>query len=163
MAADVMDANGVANSVASCHCGKLAIEFIGRPIVGAVCRCASCQEAGRQFQRSSVNGTILDGDGGTPAVLYRKDRATCIRGHDLLEEHRLRPASKTRRVVATCCGTPMFVDFMPGHWLSIYRARLNSDAPRKLIEARSIGFMLKLFTSWTAMGFRSPKITWGRL
>jgi hypothetical protein len=117
--------------------------------------------------RPAISGQIdkwhlLDVDGGTAVVLYRKDRVTCLRGEGHLEEHRLQPASKTRRLVAACCGTPMFLDFEPGYWLSIYRARMGGGAPSVNVKAHSGRFLLKLLTSWIAMGFRSPKMTWSR-
>lgn len=53
----------------------------------------------------------------------------CLKGHDQLRDHRLDPQSLTRRVVATCCESPMFLDYEKGHWFSVYRARLGLDAP----------------------------------
>jgi len=44
-------------------------------------------------------------DGGTDYVLYRKDRVQCVTGQEYLEEHRLKPDSPTRRVIATCCNS----------------------------------------------------------
>ena len=44
-------------------------------------------------------------------------------GAEYLEEWRLKPNSPTRRVVATCCNSAMFLDFTKGHWLSMYRNR----------------------------------------
>jgi hypothetical protein len=42
-------------------------------------------------------------------------------GFPRVEEHRLKPDSPTRRVVATCCNSAMFLDVTKGHWLSMYR------------------------------------------
>ena len=41
-------------------------------------------------------------------------------GAGYLEEHRLKPDSPTRRVIATCCNSGMFLDFTKGHWLTMY-------------------------------------------
>ena len=118
----------------------------------------------------------MDADGGTPIVLYRKDRVACKAGKEHLEEHRLKPDSPTRRVIATCCNSPMFLDFTKGHWLSIYRNRFPDGAPpiamRIMTKDRRAdvvlrddvpnhdgypgGFMLKLLFAWIAMGFRRP-------
>lgn len=149
------------NQLAECCCGKVALSTRGRPIVSAACYCTSCQEAGRQFQSMFPNGSLLDVEGGTAVVLYRKDRVACLRGNEHLEDHRLQASSKTRRVVATCCGTPMFLDFEPGHWLSVYRQRFSDGAPDVTMEAHSGRFLLTLLASWIGMGFRLPKITWG--
>ncbi len=122
---------------------------------------------------------MLDADGGTAFVLQRKDRVAFTRGTDSLREFRLKPDSPTRRVVAACCNTPMFLEFSGGHWLSVYRDRLET-AERPSIEIRtmtadrrasveftdslpsyrrhSAWFMWRLFVAWAAMGFRAPKL-----
>ena len=122
--------------------------------------------------------SIVAADGGTDYVLYRKDRIRCVRGGDLLEERRLKPASPTRRMFARCCNTAMFVDVTIGHWLSVYRGRLTHDIPAaamRLMTAerptgmvlpddipnypgRSAKFMLRLLRAWIAMGFRRPTV-----
>jgi hypothetical protein len=125
---------------------------------------------------------VLDSDSGTGVILYRKDRVRCAMGQEYLEERRLKPASPTRRVIATCCNSAMFLDFTKGHWLSIFRNRFPTDAP--LLEMRvmtkerradveladdlpnysghSGKFILKLLAAWIAMGFRRLEITWGK-
>jgi hypothetical protein len=131
---------------------------------------------------TDFRATRLDPDGGTGMILYRKDRVQCAMGQEHLEEHRLTPASPTRRVVATCCNSAMFADFTKGHWLSLFRNRFTQGAPplqmRVMTQDRPAGvelagdvpnyeghsgkFMLKLFAAWMAMGFRTPRIAWGR-
>jgi hypothetical protein len=158
------------------------LEAAGRPILAACCYCASCQEAGRRFQQRPSAPAILDPDGGTDYVLYRKDRVRCATGQEYLEEHRLKPDSPTRRVIATCCNSAMFLDFTGGHWLTMYRSRLPAGAPpvemRVMTRDRRDGvaladdlpnydghsgkFMLKLVAAWIAMGFRRPEIAWGK-
>jgi hypothetical protein len=111
-------------------------------------------------------------------VLYRKDRIRCVRGGELLEERRLKPNSPTRRMVARCCNTAMFLDVTRGHWLTVYRGRLPQDIPPatlRLMTARrpagvtlpddmtncpgfSARFMLRLLGAWAAMGFRRPAV-----
>ena len=122
---------------------------------------------------------MLDADGGTPFVLQRKDRVTFTKGAERLRELRLKPDSPTRRVVATCCNSPMFVEFSGGHWLSVYRDRFDiTERPavemRTMTADRRTGveftdnvpsyrrhsgrFMWRLLAAWAAMGFRSPKL-----
>ena len=115
---------------------------------------------------------MLAEDGGTPFVLQRKDRATCTLGAEFLKEHRLTPSSPTRRVVATCCNSPMFLEFSAGHWLSVYRDRrvemrtMIADRPAGVefddalpsYRKQSGGFMWRLLVAWVAMGFRAPKL-----
>ncbi len=163
---------------ASCQCGQVAFETIGKPIVSAACYCRSCQEAGRRFGQHPAAPAVLDADGGTGFVLVRKDRVRFAKGGERLQEHRLEPRSTTRRVVATCCNSPMFLEFSKGHWLSLYRNRLPADAPplemRVMTRDRRDGvelprdipnyrthsgiFMWRLFAAWAAMGFRTPKV-----
>ena len=166
----------------SCHCGKVVLEAVGPPILTSTCYCASCQEAGRQFEQLAVAPPVLDPDGGTGAILYRKDRVQCTTGREYLEERRLKPESPTRRVIATCCNSAMFLDFTKGHWLSMFRYRFPTGAPplemRVMTKERRVGveladdmpnysghsgkFMLKLMAAWIAMGFRRPEITLGK-
>ena len=111
-------------------------------------------------------------------VLWRKDRLKCVRGGERLEAHRLTSESPSRRMVASCCGTPMFGDFTKGFWVSVYRDRIEdapkpsmrvmtSDAPDEAalpddglprFRGRPAKFMLKLLATWASMGFRTPKI-----
>ncbi len=166
----------------TCKCGNVKFEAAGPPILTASCHCSSCQEAGRQFEQLASAPLVLDPDGGTGVVLYRKDRVRCMMGQEYLEERRLKPASPTRRVVATCCNSAMFLDFTKGHWLSMYRNRFPASAPplemRVMIKERRAGveladdlpnysghsakLMLKLIAAWIAMGLRRPEISLGK-
>jgi hypothetical protein len=105
----------------------------------------------------------------------------CVTGHEYLREHRLKPDSPTRRVIATCCNSAIFLDFTKGHWLTLYRNRFPAGAPplemRVMTQDRRNGvaladdvpnydrhsgkFMLRLISAWIAMGFRSPKVSLG--
>ncbi|WP_457582621.1 GFA family protein [Ensifer canadensis] len=163
---------------ARCNCGQVQMRAVGRPIAVTACYCESCRKAGELFKALPGAAPVLNSDGSTDFVLFRKDRIDCVRGADQLREHRLTPTSKTRRVIATCCNTPMFLEFTGGHWLTLYRQRLDRDA-RPALEMRvmtrdrradvslkddlpsyaghSGKFMLKLMGAWAAMAFRSPK------
>lgn len=111
-------------------------------------------------------------------VLWRKDQVRCVRGCDQLTAYRLTPEAPSRRMVASCCETPMFGDFTRGFWILIYRARvvdapapsmrvMTSDAPNgsafpndglQRYRSRPSKFVVKLLTTWLAMGLRSPKL-----
>jgi hypothetical protein len=167
---------------AMCQCGKVKFEAVGAPISSTACYCTSCQEAGRQFEQLANAPAVRDDNGGTPMILYRKDRVQCVAGSEYLREHRLKPESPTRRVVATCCNSAMFADFTKGHWLSMFRNRFAADAPplemRIMTKERRAGvelgddlpnygglpgkLMLKMIAAWMAMGFRRPEIGWGK-
>jgi hypothetical protein len=162
----------------SCRCGAVEFEVSGPPIIGAVCCCASCQEAGRRFELEPDAPRVLNAHGGTDFLLYRKDRVRFLKGGDRLEAHKLKPDSPTRRVVAACCQSPVFLEFSKGHWLSVYRDRLPADAPplemrvmaadrRAGIElpgdmpnygTHSVRFMWKLLAAWIAMGLRTKRV-----
>jgi hypothetical protein len=165
-----------------CRCGKVKLEAVGRPILTGSCYCATCQEAGSRLEQLLSAPPILNPDGGTDYVLYRKDRVQCVTGQEYLEEHRLKPESPTRRVIATCCNSGMFLDFTRGHWLTMYRNRFPAGAPplemRVMTRERrdgvaladdlpnhdgtSVKFMLRLVAAWVAMGLRRPEIPWGK-
>jgi hypothetical protein len=168
---------------AICQCGKVKFEAAGPPILTGSCYCTSCQEAGSRFEQLlPAAPPVLDPDSGTGFILYRKDRVRCVSGQEHLQEHRLKPDSVTRRVVATCCNSAMFLDMTKGHWLSMYRSRFPTGAPslemRVMTKQRRPGgelagdvpnyggqsgkFMLKLIAAWIAMGLRRPEITWGQ-
>jgi hypothetical protein len=169
---------GVKSLTASCRCGAVALQVAGPLILRGVCYCASCQEGGRQIEQLADAAPVLDADGGTDYVVYRKDRVRCTHGGERLKAYRLKPDSPTRRMVATCCNTAMFLDFTKGHWLTVYRARAPEPVPpldmRVMTAARREGavlsddvpnypghsgrFMRKLLAAWIAMGFRVPKV-----
>lgn len=117
------------NRIARCACGSVEFEATGAPILGATCYCDDCQEAGRQIEQLRNAPRVVDSDGGTGYLLYRKDRVKCSKGAELLLDRKLKEGSPTRRVVATCCNSAMFVDFQKGHWFSIHRARFAGDVP----------------------------------
>jgi hypothetical protein len=112
-----------------CSCGRVELELIGAPISSVACYCDDCQEGARRIEALPAAPPILDADGGSELVLYRKDRMSCTKGADLLRDHRLEEDSPTRRVVASCCNSAMFLDFQKGHWYSMYRGRLEGDVP----------------------------------
>lgn len=163
----------------SCRCGQFQLRLERAPILCAECHCTSCRTAGAQLQQLPAAEPVLEDNGGTRFVLYRKDRVFFTRGRELLREHRLTPTSPTRRVVASCCNTPVFLEFQRGHWLSLY-SRLWPASQRPAIELRtmisdradgpplpqdvpnaryqSFGFMVKLLGAWIAMGFKAPKL-----
>ena len=163
----------------TCACGQVVLDVQGRPIISVECLCADCQSAGPFLQALPGAPSTLDQNGATRFVLYRKDRVRCGKGRDLLREHRLSKDSKTRRVVAVCCNTPMFLEFTNGHWLSIYgglwpaaslpaleirtmtRSRpegvvLPDDVPNP--STHTFSFYAKLFRAWAAMRFGAPKV-----
>jgi hypothetical protein len=163
---------------ASCTCGQVALETSGAPILTGACYCESCRLAARRFEQAPGAPSVLNADGGVDYSLFRKDRVRVVHGANHLKAHRLTEASPTRRVVATCCNAPMFLDFTHGHWLSLYRDRLPENAPPVEIAvmtgdlpadharprslptypARPPKFMFKLLASFVAMGFRRPKM-----
>jgi hypothetical protein len=165
---------------ASCRCGQVKIQLAGPPIMRVACYCASCRTAGQALAEEFGAPPVVDHNGGTDLVLYRKDRVTQTVGVGQLAERRLKPESPTRRMVATCCGAPMALDFTKGHWLSVYRDRLPGEVPAleacvmtqdKLPTAtlpanvpayatHSGKTMGKLLSAWAAMGFRRPRVDW---
>lgn len=166
----------------SCACGEIHIEVARAPILSVECHCDSCRATGKRFEalRAKAAPPVREANGGTRFVMYRKDRVRFVTGEGGIREFRLTPTSPTRRVVAACCNTPLFLEFEKGHWLSLYAGlwpapsrpkpemrTMTSDAPGPLPDDlpnarhQSLGFMAKLLGAWIAMGFRSPKIAVG--
>ena len=92
---------------------------------------------------------------------------------------RLAPNASSRRVVATCCNTPIFLEMKGAHWLSLYLhlwseaqrpkpevrtmvvdlpdpSRLPADIPN--LKTQPVSFYAKLLLARVAMGFRNPTI-----
>ncbi len=167
----------------SCRCGGVGLTVEGPPIASVDCCCTSCRAAGERMRRLPGAPATVDAHGGTPFVLYRKDRVRFERGADQLAGFRLKPDAPTRRVVATCCNTPVFLEFQSGHWLSLY-ANLWPAGARPKVEMRTMtgdmdsrlnlpddipnpkthraSFFARLLWAWLAMGFRVPKIAVAR-
>jgi hypothetical protein len=115
---------------ASCSCGSVELKALGAPIVSSICYCADCQKGSRQIEELPNAGPVMDSDGGTAYILYRKDRIECVRGAELLKSYKIKENSVTNRVAATCCNSAMFMNFDKGpFWVCAYRARLQGDLP----------------------------------
>lgn len=164
----------------TCACGQVHLEAEKAPIVSAECHCNSCRAAGAKLESLPAASPVLETNGGTRFILYRKDRVRFPKGAEWLKEFRLTPLSKTRRVVATCCNAPVFLDFQHGHWLSLYAGlwpkdkrpplelrTMTSDLPDPSVlsndvpngKRQTLSFFAKLLGAWIAMGFKIPKIT----
>ena len=160
-----------------CPCGQTRIEVEGEPIASVECCCESCREAGQTLERLPGEHDVLTAYGATPFVMVRKDRVRVLAGADTFRALRLSPKSSTKRVVATCCNAPAFLEFEGGHWLSLYAQLWPNDAapspqmrtmtsdlppghalPDDIPNAKkhSIRFFAKLLGAWAAMGFRVP-------
>ena len=117
------------HTIARCACGGVELEAIGTPILSTASYCDDCQEGARQIEALPNARPVLDPDGGSAYLLYRKDRINCSNGAERLRDYKIQNESPTRRVVASCCNSAMFLDFQKGHWFSAYRARFEGDVP----------------------------------
>lgn len=162
----------------SCRCGEVALALEGPPILAAECHCASCRAAARRIATDGApDHAICEPNGGTRYVLQRRDRVRLLRGADRLASLRLTPDAATQRMIATCCLSPMWLEFKGGHWLSVYSARwpqgtapapqlrtMTRDAPGDLPDdlpnarTHSARFMARLLAAWIRMGFRKPVV-----
>ena len=116
--------------LAHCRCGAVEIGAWAGPIMVATCYCDDCQAAAQRIAASAPSAPPVSADGGTEFMAFRRDRIACIRGAQNLEVMKLTPASKTRRMIAACCGTPMYVGFEDRRpWVSAHRATFGADAP----------------------------------
>lgn len=122
---------------ARCACGQVAFVAEGPPIISAVCYCQGCQKGGAQMTDLPGAVEVRDADGGTPYQIYRDDRFRCLFGAHHMQGHTLTGSSRTTRFVASCCNTPMYLKYGPGHWVSAYRARFEGDLPPIEIRAQT--------------------------
>src|ERR1700759_281301 len=115
--------------VAHCRCGAVEVGAWDEPIAVNACYCDDCQAAAQRLAASS-SVPAASADGGTEFMLFRRDRMACTRGADRLQAMRLTDASKTRRMIAGCCATPMYLTFDDKRpWMSAFRASFGADAP----------------------------------
>ncbi|AOF93485.1 DUF6151 family protein [Sinorhizobium sp. RAC02] len=165
-----------------CACGQTHLEVAGNPILVSECLCNSCRAAAGRLATLPGARNTLTAYHATPAAEYRKDRIRILSGEENLKEFRLSPTARSRRVVATCCNTPVFLEMKGAHWLSLYlhlwpvetrpKAELRtmvgdladpsglpSDMPN--LKTHTVTFYAKLLAAWIAMGFRNPKIAVG--
>lgn len=166
-------------TVIGCACGRTRLEAVGAPILVSECLCDSCRAAASRLAALPGAGDILTAYGATPCAEYRKDRIRFLSGLEHLAEFRLTPDAGTRRIVATCCNTPVFLELKGAHWLSVYLhlwppatrpkaqmrtmtsdladpSRLPNDIPN--LKRQSLSFYAKLLGAWIAMGLRNPKL-----
>jgi hypothetical protein len=116
--------------VAHCRCGAVKIGAWGEPIIVSACYCDDCQAAAQRLAASANMALAASDDGGSEFMVFRRDRIACTRGAENLEAMKLTAASKTRRMIAGCCATPMYVGFDDKKpWVSAFRASFGADAP----------------------------------
>jgi hypothetical protein len=144
-------------------------------MITLACYCDDCQTAGRQIDQMPNGRSGLQPDGGTPSVMFRKDRVQCTRGKEHLIDHKLKPSSHTTRVIASCCNSNMSTRF--DNWYPMVALRTHSqnvdavqpqicictkfapDADKIAIQApRHSGvapsFVLKLLAASVQLGFQ---------
>jgi hypothetical protein len=116
--------------VAHCRCGAVEVGAWDQPIIVTACYCDDCQAAAQRLAASANMAPAASADGGTEFIVFRRDRIACTRGADRLQAIRLTDATRTRRMIAGCCATPMYLAFDDRRpWVSAFRARFGADAP----------------------------------
>ncbi|MDB5832089.1 MAG: hypothetical protein JWR14_1919 [Caballeronia sp.] len=116
--------------VAHCQCGAVEISAWGQPIIVNACYCDDCQAAAQRLAVTANSGPASSVDGSTEFMMFRRDRIACTRGADRLLAMRLSAPSKTRRMIANCCATPMYMAFDDKRpWVSAFRTPFGADAP----------------------------------
>lgn len=122
--------------LASCACGAVLLETSGPPIDAIACHCGDCRAAAQRIQALPDALLVLDAFGGTPFLVFRKDRMHPVRGAERLQALKLTPASPTNRYVATCCNVLMYVGFDDArHWVSMHRDRFQGEVPAVRLRA----------------------------
>jgi len=116
----------------TCDCRKVRLRLHGDCEAATICHCAECQTAAVVLENRFEHEVAGPG-GGTSFAIWRKDRVTCVLGADNLAGHRLFDGTPAQRVIATCCGTPMFIDRKGRPWVGMFADRLPPEtrpAPR---------------------------------
>lgn len=162
-----------------CRCGAVEMQAEGSPVMSVECLCDSCREAAARMAALPGAVPITEATGATRVEMFRKDRVRCTKGAELLREFRLNDKTATRRVIAICCNTPIFMEFTKGHWIDLYgtlwpqgtlpplqlrtmvgdlddTSVLPDDVPN--LKTHSAGFFARLMLAWVKMGFRSPAV-----
>jgi hypothetical protein len=99
-------------------------EAKGAPLAAIACYCDDCQGAAAHVDALPAGHSGRGTDGGTVSTLFRKDMVRCVRGAELLQDHKLRPASPATRQLASCCNSNMTTRFE--NWLPITAVRTHS-------------------------------------
>lgn len=162
-----------------CACGQTRLELTGTPIAVTECLCNSCRAAAARLAKLPGAKNLLTSYEATPTADYRKDRVRILSGAEHLKEFRLSADAGSRRIVATCCNTPVFLELKGAHWLSVYlhlwpddtrpKAEFRtmvgdlpdaSDLPHDIpnLKSHTVSFYAKLLWAWIKMGFKNPKI-----
>lgn len=98
-----------------CACGRTRLEVQGAPILVSECLCNSCRTAADRLAALPSAKNMLTSYCATPSAEYRKDRVRILSGAEHLSEFRLSAKAGSRRVVATCCNTPVFLEMKGAH------------------------------------------------
>ena len=158
----------VEDMTVSCSCGKVKIEVTGAPIMHVACYCNDCQVGGRQIEALTGAAPVLEPDGGTPFLLYRKDRVNYTRADQLLRPYKIKDTSPTSRssqlaAIQQCSSTSrtaLAYDVPETVQGDVRRcdARLarspnkrRESSGRVLIMQPSVGFFAKLCVAWIPM------------
>lgn len=139
----------------SCRCGTVKLAVAGPSIGLTTCYCEDCKSGADIMQGLEGAPVLTDDRGGTPAALYQNDRVTVETGVDQLVQFRLAPSSPTRRIVAACCNTPMFLDYEAGFWLSLYRPFMEPEPTGR--DRQGAALFLRLGLAFLKLGFRVPR------
>lgn len=140
---------------AVCACGQVEFEGLGKPILAVACYCDDCQAAGKQIDAMPHGHGGLSPDGGTVSVLFRKDRARCVRGSEHLTDHRLKPSSPTARIVASCCNSNVATRF--DNWWPMMPLRTFS--PNAPAVTPDLCIMTKFAPNAGAIAHTAPRYT----
>lgn len=166
-------------TIIGCACGQTRLEIKGEPILVSECLCDSCRSAAGRLSALPGAKNILTDYGATPAAEIRKDRIRFLSGTEHLREFRLSPEAGSRRVVAACCNTPLFLEMKGAHWLSVYlhlwpdalrpkagmrtmvgdlpdASHVPNDIPN--LKTHNVAFFAKLLGAWIKMRFRNPQV-----
>lgn len=112
-----------------CSCAKVELEATDEPLLCVACHCSDCHEGSRRIESLPNAAPALDSYGGTPHLLYRKDRLKYVKGNDLVKGLKVDTDSPTR-AYASCCNSYLLMDLpAPMQWAPVSRFRFLGALP----------------------------------
>ncbi|OQS05779.1 hypothetical protein THRCLA_02136 [Thraustotheca clavata] len=90
----------------ACNCGKVQGQVDTPAGMHIVCYCDDCQDFANKVCQGK--NSPLDSCGGTDIIQMFPADITFTKGKDQLQIGKLKPETKTLRIFASCCNTPMY-------------------------------------------------------
>ncbi|RHY21185.1 hypothetical protein DYB36_004217 [Aphanomyces astaci] len=93
----------------ACSCGHIQGKVLAASTLHCICYCDDCQDLASKLHDKFPNApSHVNDNGGTHVILLFPSDVRITAGQDKLVQAKLKEHTTTRRVYASCCGTPVF-------------------------------------------------------